>query len=558
MSVADIAPDGWHIFVPGDLMARMYPGTIRDRKRGGWMIPMTVDAVRFLNYEHIDMSDRLSDYAVKLQNARIWAANMKTQPEPAPWKEPPIRAPYKLYQHQVRAYNIALAQRSCALLMDMGTGKSLTTVMVAGRRYLDGQVKRLLVVAPASVCSVWEDEFPKFGNFACRVGVMLGTRQHRERVLKGLTAPALGATQPLQVLVINYESAWRFADELRDFAPDMVVLDESQRIKTPSAKQSKFLHGIGDMARYKLILTGTPIQKDTRDLWSQYRFLDPTVFAMNYTIFQRRYAVMGGFENRQYLGPRNLDELTRKAHAIAYQVKKEECLDLPEKTFETLPVVMGANASRIYEALVKDSIAALSLVEDSETVTAAHVLTRMIRLQQLTGGFVVDDDGKKHLVDSAKLDAAENIIQNLCVEEGKKLVIFARFLAEMDEIQKRIESMGIGLVRIDGSVPSKDRGELVKAFQTDERVQVFLGELDACAEGLTLTAAQTVLYYSVNWNFAKYDQSVARIHRIGQTGTCNYIHLIVRGTIDETIMAALGRKENLANSFATGWRTIIH
>lgn len=389
---------------------------------------------------------------------------------------------------------------------------------------------------------------------------MLGDRKQRLKALDRISQPWPGTTDPLRVAVINYESAWRFDAELKEYAPDMIVLDESQRIKTPSARQSKFLHTLGDIAPYKLILTGTPIQKDTRDLWSQYRFLDPTVYATNYTVFQRRYAVMGGFENRQYLGPRNLRELTQKAHAIAYQVKKEDCLDLPPKTFENRPVRMGAEARRIYAALVKDSIAELAGLETSgepATVTAAHVLTRMIRLQQLTGGFVVDDDGRKTQVDNGKLEALSDILDSVCIQEGKKAVVFSRFLSEMEIIEERLRNLGLGFVRIDGSVPSSKRGELVRAFQEDPKVQVFLGEIDACAEGLTLTAAQTAIYYSLNFNFAKYDQSTARIHRIGQTGTCTYIHLVVRDTIDETVLAAIGKKQDLASRFATGWRDII-
>ena len=115
----------------------------------------------------------------------------------------------------------------------------------------------------------------------------------------------------------------------------------------------------------------------------------------------------------------------------------------------------------------------------------------------------------------------------------------------------------LSMVRIDGSVKAKDRGGIVQRFQYDPACRVFLGELDACAEGLTLTAAQTVVYYSVNWNYAKYQQSADRVHRIGQTGTCTYIHLVVPGTIDAKIMKALKTKEDLAKSVVDNWRSIL-
>lgn len=453
---------------------------------------------------------------------------------------------------------------ACCLLMDMGTGKTITTVAVAGRMYLDGYISRLLIIAPTSVCAVWPAEFEKFGDFPSRVALLLGDHNTRVQRLKWLTSPApTGRPEPLRVAVINYESAWRLKssdgkiDYLQQFAADMVVCDESQRIKSPSAKQSKAVWALGATARYRMILSGTPIQKDTRDIWSQWHFLSPATFPMSYHAFQNRYAIMGGFEGRQYLGSRNIEELTRKTHSCGFRIKKEECLDLPEKTFEEYPVELDDRSRSLYRQIQKQSIAEL---EGSE-ITANHVLVRMLRLQQLTGGFLVDDEGQRHEVNTAKLDALSDIVESLVLDEGKKLIIFSRFLAEMDAIEGMLKGKlakeRLDYVRIDGSVKSSDRGGIVERFQTDNRCRVFLGEIDACAEGLTLTAAQTVVYYSVNWNLAKYQQSADRIHRIGQTGTCTYIHLLVPGTIDMKIMKALKSKSDLAKSVVDNWRSII-
>lgn len=453
---------------------------------------------------------------------------------------------------------------SCCLLMDMGTGKTISTVAIAGRMFLDGYIGRMLIIAPTSVCAVWPAEFEKFGDFPSRVALLLGDHKTRVQKLKWLTSPApTGRPEPLRVAVINYESAWRLkssdgkTDYLQQFSADMIVCDESQRIKSPSAKQSKAVWALGAMARYRMILTGTPIQKDTRDIWSQWKFLSPDTFPITYHAFQNRYAIMGGFEGRQYLGSRNIDELTRKTHSCGFRIKKEECLDLPEKTFEDYPVELDDKSRMIYRQLQKQSIAELEGCE----VTASHVLVRMLRLQQLTGGFLVDDDGERHQINTAKLDALTDIVESLVMDEGKKLIIFSRFLAEMDIIEEMLKKVlsreRLKYVRIDGAVKSADRGAIVHDFQENARCRVFLGELDACAEGLTLTAAQTVVYYSVNWNLAKYQQSADRIHRIGQTGTCTYIHLVVPGTIDMKIMQALKSKSDLAKSVVDNWRNII-
>ncbi|MBR2697811.1 MAG: DEAD/DEAH box helicase [Clostridia bacterium] len=430
--------------------------------------------------------------------------------------------------------------------------------------FLDGYIRRLLIIAPTSVCAVWPAEFQRFGDFPARVGLLLGDHAARLRTLKYLSGPApTNSPEPLRVAVINYESAWRLKspdgkrDYLQEFAADMVVCDESQRIKSPSAKQSKAVWQLGALARYRLILSGTPIQKDTRDIWSQWHFLAPEVFPISYHAFQNRYAIMGGFEGKQYLGSRNIEELTRKTHACGFRIRKEECLDLPPKIFEDYPVRLDEKSMRLYRQIQKQAVAEL---EGSE-ITANHVLVRMLRLQQLTGGFLVDDRGEKHQVNTAKLDALDDIIESLVMDEGKKLIVFSRFLAEMDAIEERLAARlskaRMTSVRIDGSVKASERGGIVQQFQTDPRCMVFLGELDACAEGLTLTAAQTVVYYSVNWNLAKYQQSADRVHRIGQTGTCTYIHLICPRTIDTKIMDALKSKSDLAKSVVDNWRSII-
>lgn len=428
--------------------------------------------------------------------------------------------------------------------------------MIAGRQYLDGYVKRLLIVAPASVCAVWPAEFEKWGDFPAQVELLLGTRDQRIAALKRLTIPyTIKGQDPLRVAVINYESTWRLEEELASFGADMIVCDESQRIKSHTSKQSKALHRLGDRARYKLALTGTPVQNDTRDVWSQWRFLDPSIFGTRYHAFETRYAIMGGVGNHQYLGPRNLNDLTRRMHSNAFRITKKECLDLPEQMFEDRVVLLDDKAQKLYKRIKEDSYAELM---GGEEVSAENVLTKMLRLQQVTGGYLKSDDGPTQQVGTAKIDALRDIVESYCIDEGKKLVVFARFRAEIDGIIAMADELfgGTGLrqVAIWGDIASDKRGALVEQFQTDPATRLFVGQIDACAEGITLTAANTTVYYSVNWNLAKYQQSLARIHRIGQRNACTYIHLIVPKTIDEKIMAALHKKEDLAKSVVDNWR----
>lgn len=357
--------------------------------------------------------------------------------------------------------------------------------------------------------------------------------------------------------MINYESTWRpeILEKLKEFDADMVIADESQRIKTYDAAQSKAMHELGDQARYKLILSGTPVQTAAIDIWSQYRFLDKTVFGDNFFKFRGRYAIMGGYGNKKIVGYKDLEGLIKKEHSIAFRVTKDEALDLPEQTFETRKIQFSQKEKNLYERIKKDSYAEL---DGGGHITATTVLTRLLRLQQLAGGFLVQDDAQKpQLVSRAKLDALADIIEDYVIGSGKKLVIFARFIAEVKaimELADKVLPKELKQVAIYGDIKKEDRGDIVKQFQEDPKTVLFIGQIDTAGTGITLTAADTCVYYSKNFNYATYSQSLSRIHRIGQRNCCTYIDLEIEGTIDELISKALSRKEDMAKTVVDNWR----
>ena len=322
----------------------------------------------------------------------------------------------------------------------MGCGKTLTAIATMGAAYQMGAIKTVLIIAPTSVCSVWPKEFDEYADFKYNVAVLLGDKQKRLATLRGLAAFPFKA---LLVAVINYESTWRegIFEALLDWRPDMIVCDESQRIKEPKAKQSQAMHKLGDIAKYKLILSGTPIQNNAIDLYSQYRFLDPTVFGTNFYAFRSRYAIMGGFDRRQIVGYKDLDKLIQKEHSIAYRVTKEEALDLPEQTFLTQYITLEGKDKQLYDKIKRDSFAEL---ENGGQITAPTVLTKLLRLQQFTGGFIQADEGlKPEYVFKGKLNALEDILDDYVLSAGKKLVIFCRFRPEIDLISKSLEKKRI-------------------------------------------------------------------------------------------------------------------
>lgn len=482
--------------------------------------------------------------------------------DPAPLLPYPVKA--NLYKHQIRGANMALRAFGAldaktpgggfGELFEMGCGKTLTTIAVAGALYNLGKIDRVLVVAPTSVCSVWPHDLNQFATFPWEARVLLGDKKKR---LKALNELENWPFKALRIAVINYESTHRegIFEALAAYKPDLIVCDESQRIKNPSAAQSKALHKLGDAAPFRMILSGTPVQNNAVDLYSQYRFLDPAVYGANFYAFKNRYCIMGGYGQHQIVGYRNMDELVEKEHSVAYRVTKEECLDLPQQTFINRYVQFTDAEQAIYEQLRKSSFLEL---ETGENVTATTILTMYLRLMQLTGGFLTADESTRpKQVNTAKLDALADIVDDYVVDAGKKLVIFARFRAEIAAIENLLRLRKIQYGSIYGDVPMEERGKIVEDFQTNPDTKVFVAQIQTAGLGITLHAASTAVFYSYDYNYANYAQALARIHRIGQRLPVTYIHLVVYGSIDEKILAALENKEDMAKTVVDSWREVL-
>lgn len=482
--------------------------------------------------------------------------------DPAPLLPYPVKA--NLYKHQIRGANMALRAFGAldaktpgggfGELFEMGCGKTLTTIAVAGALYNLGKIDRVLVVAPTSVCSVWPHDLNQFAAFPWEARVLLGDKKKR---LKALNELENWPFKALRIAVINYESTHRdgIFEALAAYKPDLIVCDESQRIKNPSAAQSKALHKLGDAAPFRMILSGTPVQNNAVDLYSQYRFLDPAVYGANFYAFKNRYCIMGGYSQHQIVGYRNMDELVEKEHSVAYRVTKEECLDLPQQTFINRYVQFTDAEQAIYEQLRKSSFLEL---ETGENVTATTILTMYLRLMQLTGGFLTADESTRpKQVNTAKLDALADIVDDYVVDAGKKLVIFARFRAEIAAIENLLRLRKIQYGSIYGDVPMEERGKIVEDFQANPDTKVFVAQIQTAGLGITLHAASTAVFYSYDYNYANYAQALARIHRIGQRFPVTYIHLVVDGSIDEKILAALENKEDMAKTVVDSWREVL-
>lgn len=460
----------------------------------------------------------------------------------------PIKA--NPYQHQKIAFNFALQkleeQGCAALLMDMGLGKSLTSIAITGQLFNDKKIERVLVICPTSIIGVWLEEFKKFADFDYCIEAIIGTTMSKRKDKLKLLCHKIG----LKVAIINYEATWRMEKELNTYKSDIIICDESQKIKNPSASQSKTIHRLGVKAKYKIILTGTPVQNSPMDVFSQWKFLDPNIFGLSFYAFRNHYAVMGGYYNHQILRYKNMDELTSKAHSVAYRITKEEALDLPEQIFLNRYCELEPTARRIYDTVVKESYAELM---DGE-ITATNVLTKLMRLSQIAGGHVKDDEGKMQVISKSKLNELKDIMEDVIIDNKKKLVIFARFIPEIESIKSLAREMDIKYSYITGEIKTEERSEMCSKFQNDNNIKLFIAQIQTAGLGITLTAADTAVFYSLDFNYANYSQAIARTHRIGQKNTCTYINLIATETVDEKILKALESKQDIAKNIVDNWR----
>lgn len=462
----------------------------------------------------------------------------------------PIRA--KPYDHQLRAFDFAcrlfgladgkIKSRGAALLLEMGCGKTLVSVAISGALAMAGKVKRVLIVAPLSILGVWQEEYARFADFPHEVTILTGSGAKKKEQL------ARAKAQPLQIVVVNYESAWRLEDELLAYDADLIIADEAHKLKEGRTAQSKAMHHLGDRARYKLLLTGTVITNRELDVFSQYRFLNKSVFGSSFYAFRNTFFDMAGYGCYVPVFKESMrDDFLRRLHAIAFRVTKDECLDLPDITEEVRSVTLEPKTLKLYKNLEKESYAELA---DGE-VSAVNVLTKLLRLSQLTGGFLTDDDGNAHPVSTAKLDALSDIIDT-AMGDGKKIVVMARFVAEMDAIQDLLEDRRIGYAAVRGGI--KDRAEEIRRFQEDNDCRVFVGQIAAAGLGITLTAASTMVFFSLDYSMSNFEQAKARIHRVSQKENCHYIYITAAGTIDHKVLKALYDKADLAKLLVDDYR----
>lgn len=437
----------------------------------------------------------------------------------------------KPFKHQLEALRRATQQGHIGLLWEPGTGKTKTMVDWTCILHMKGRATRVLIVCPLSVTGVWEDEYELHAPIPYQLHV-LSPREH--------TYPHDRNEKGLHILVVNYDLAWRRKQIIEAFDPQVVIADESHRIKKPSAHRSRYLRSLNKV-RYRAILSGTPTPKSFLDIYGQWVFLNPDRFGTNFSRFKSRYVRYGGYMNKEVRGYMNVPELKERIEQDAITKRKDECLDLPERTYQRVPVHLEGPAWEAYAKMANELFLEL---KDGDVSDAKNVAVKVLRLQQITGGWIKSDEGNMHQISEAKLKAAKERLEDLW-NDDERVVVFARFTPEVQALRDLGVRGGVPTYVLSGDTRREDRDGFRRKFQTQDGPSVFIAQIQTGGLGITLHAAAHVLFYSVTYALDDYIQACDRVHRIGQTRNVTYQHLVASRTVDVDVYAALRRKQSI-------------
>jgi SNF2 family DNA or RNA helicase len=434
--------------------------------------------------------------------------------------------------------------------MEPGVGKSLTTVEIIRRKMNDErQVLKTLIICPPVVIRMWEREWLENTKLTEKnVLALVGTGKQRvDKLLKRIKDAG-----PEQVVITNYESLLMdgLLGLLRDWGPEVMVLDESQRIKNHSAKRTKRAIALSAYTRYRYILTGTPVLNSPMDLFAQFLFLDGGVrLSANFYHFRARYfydknAYMprGKHFPNWVVRPDTEKHLGELISSISFQAKKSECLTLPPLVEQELEVELSPAQRKSYDEMLRHFITFVN----EQAVSASLAITKSLRLQQIVSGFVQPDGEEPiNFKENPRLAALGDLIEDIAPDH--KVIVWTNFKATYKMIGEMLTRMKIEHCFLTGEESQKEKDASIEAFQNGT-ARVIVSNPAAGGVGVTLTAASYSIWYSRSFNLEHEIQASARNYRGGSERheSITRIDLVAPGTLDQEIMRALKRKEDMA------------
>jgi SNF2 family DNA or RNA helicase len=459
--------------------------------------------------------------------------------------------------HQLEAINRATSQRDFAFLMDMGTGKTATTINVLRHKYAEHKrVLRTLILCPVVVVENWRREFKTHSKIAHQVFPLVGSEKQRIKLFEEKSKLAVAP-----IFVTNYEALQMkgLLQRLLAWRPEVMVYDESQRIKNPQAIRTKMAIMLSDLAEHRYILSGTPVLNSPMDIWSQFRaldkgetFRDATNRPLNFYAFRNRYFVdknaampaQKHFPKFELAHESVLAELNSLIYKKAIRVMKQECMTLPDLVRQTIQVVLAPEQKRLYDEMKTHFLAYLA---SGQAVTAQIAITKALRLQQIVSGYCKTEDGTEiTLTHNPRLEALEELLRDK--PPGEKIIIWATFHQNYRQIAEVLERLKIPYTELHGGVSGKDRQANIDRFQLDPACEAIIANQASGGVGVNLTAASISCFYSRNFSLEQDLQAEARNYRGGSEihQKVTRYDLVAEGTIDELCLEALANKFNMA------------
>lgn len=474
---------------------------------------------------------------------------------------------HKPYGHQLNALNERAHHTALGLLWEQGTGKTKGTIDNAAMLRQCKAIDAVIIIAPNGIHLNWSrNELPSHACFEYTAHEWRSSLT--DTAAKRLSEDAMAAEFPW--LCVNAEAlrAKRCVDLVYGLLRKrrvLLVVDESEIIKNPSAFTTKAVTALGKHAKYRRILSGTPMTQSPMDLWSQLRFLDDAALGAykNKVSFRTRFCReeplrLGPRTVMKIVGGQNMDELARLVSQTCVRVSKKDCLDLPEKIYQTRLIPLSDTQRKMYEEMKKRSILELTQEQTANgVVSAKNVLHRVIVLHGITAGFIKTDEGMVVDIEGGN-PRVEALIEDCSRIQGK-IIIWCVYRAGMARAAHALrEEFGEeAVVEYHGDVSNEERHRVIERMQNDPKCR-FMVANKAAARGLTLTAASTCIYFMNSANYGDRAQSEDRIHRIGQRNQCLYIDYVAEKTVDERFIELLRNKTTMSDDLLVReWKKIF-
>jgi len=459
------------------------------------------------------------------------------------------------YQHQYDFANWGKQHKRAMLIGDMGIGKSIAAIMWCREHGVS--LQSVLVICPASLIINWQREIS--GATSITAHVVGGTPARRKAALK-----------EAGIHIVNYEwvvvkdKAGRpcIREDIVNLKKTVVICDESHKMKASNSQRSKAMAKAAQNFTHVLLMTGTPVSQGAEDYFSQFRIISESILGPSFNAFKNRYCNMMQVQGAprgvsRITGYKNLEELQSIINPYTYTIRKADCLDLPDKSYQTIYVELTPELRKAYHEMKNCMVVELKAASGdakAEHVIAQNILTRMGKLSQITQGFIIheDDDQTRHITQLCKTDPNPKLaaLEDLIDADHNPVIVVCKYTQDIANVKEMCSKNNWVCGNIDGSVPMDYRQEVVDLFQAG-KIRVLVGQVQTMGVGYNLTAASRMVFYSNSYSLIDRLQCEDRIHRIGQKNNCHYIDIVASQTIDTAVINALRDKKDFASQLSS-------